>query len=90
MRPAPGLNACLARPTPRPPQPSARSTRPTNDARPWPPRAGSWPQMLIQSPLDLDDMTKEELLALGEEMDLDLKTAMRKQDIVRTIRRSRS
>ena len=41
-------------------------------------------------PLDLDDMTKEELLALGEEMDLDLKTAMLKQDMVRTIRRSRS
>ena len=41
-------------------------------------------------PLDLSDMTKEELLALGEEMDLDLKTAMRKQDMVKTIRRSRS
>jgi len=41
-------------------------------------------------PLDLDDMTKEELLALGEEMDLDLKSAMRKQDIVSSIRRSRS
>ena len=35
-------------------------------------------------------MTKEELLALGEEMDLDLKSAMRKQDMVKTIRRSRS
>ena len=35
-------------------------------------------------------MTKEELLALSEEMDLDLKSAMRKQDMVRTIRRSRS
>jgi hypothetical protein len=40
-------------------------------------------------PLDLDDMTKQELLALGAEMDLDLKSAMRKQDMVRTIRRSR-
>jgi chromosome segregation ATPase len=41
-------------------------------------------------PLDLDDMSKEELLALGAEMDLDLKSGMRKQDMVRTIRRSRS
>lgn len=41
-------------------------------------------------PLDLDDMTKEELLALGAEMDLDLKSAMTKKDIVTTIRRSRS
>jgi hypothetical protein len=41
-------------------------------------------------PLDLDDMTKEELLALGAEMDLDLKSAMRKQDMLRTIRRSGS
>jgi hypothetical protein len=41
-------------------------------------------------PLDLDDMTKEELLALGEEMDLDLKSGMRKQDMVKIIRRSRS
>ncbi len=41
-------------------------------------------------PLDLNDMTKEELLALSEEMDLDLKSAMRKQDMVKTIRRSRS
>ena len=35
-------------------------------------------------------MTKEELLALGAEMDLDLKSAMRKQDMVRTIRHSGS
>ena len=35
-------------------------------------------------------MTKEELLALGTEMDLDLKSAMRKQDIVKTIHRSRN
>jgi chromosome segregation ATPase len=41
-------------------------------------------------PLDLDDMTKGELRALGEEMDLDLKSGMRKQDMVKTIRRSRS
>jgi hypothetical protein len=41
-------------------------------------------------PLDLDDMTKEDLLALGTEMDLDLKSGMRKQDIVKTIRRSGS
>ena len=41
-------------------------------------------------PLDLDNMTKEELLALGAEMDLDLKSAKRKQDMVRIIRRSRS
>ena len=40
--------------------------------------------------LDLDDMTKEELLALGAEMDLDLKSGMRKKEIVTTIRRSRS
>jgi chromosome segregation ATPase len=41
-------------------------------------------------PLDLDDMTKEELLALAAEMDLDLKSGMRKKEIVTTIRRSRS
>jgi hypothetical protein len=41
-------------------------------------------------PSDLDDMTKEELLALGAEMDLDLKSGMRKREIVTTIRRSRS
>jgi hypothetical protein len=41
-------------------------------------------------PLDLNDMTNEELLALGTEMDLDLKSAMTKQDMVKTIRRSRS
>jgi hypothetical protein len=41
-------------------------------------------------PFDLDDMTKEELLALGAEMDLDLKSGMRKKEIVTTIRRSRS
>ena len=40
-------------------------------------------------PLDLDDMTKEELLALGAEMDLDLKSGMRKKEIVATIRRLR-
>jgi len=40
--------------------------------------------------LDLDDMTKGELLALGAEMDLDLKSGMRKKEIVTTIRRSRS
>ena len=41
-------------------------------------------------PLDLDDMSKKELLALGAEMDLDLKSGMRKKEIVTTIRRSRS
>ena len=41
-------------------------------------------------PLDLDDMTKQELLALAAEMDLDLKSGMRKKEIVTTIRRSRS
>ena len=41
-------------------------------------------------PLNLDDMTKEELLALAAEMDLDLKSGMRKKEIVTTIRRSRS
>ena len=35
-------------------------------------------------------MTKEELLALAAEMDLDLKSGMRKQDLVKTIRRSSS
>jgi hypothetical protein len=40
--------------------------------------------------LDLDDMTKVELLALAAEMDLDLKSGMRKKEIVTTIRRSRS
>jgi hypothetical protein len=35
-------------------------------------------------------MTKDELLALGVEMDLDLKSGMRKKEIVATIRRSRS
>ena len=40
--------------------------------------------------LDLDEMTKEELLALSAEMDLDLKSGMRKKEIVTTIRRSRS
>jgi hypothetical protein len=41
-------------------------------------------------PLDLDDMTKKELLALAAEMDLDLKSGMPKKEIVTTIRRSRS
>ncbi len=41
-------------------------------------------------PLDLDDMTKQELLAMAAEMDLDLKSGMRKKEIVTTIRRSRS
>ena len=39
---------------------------------------------------DLDDMTKQELLALGAELDLDLKSAKRKQDMVQIIRGSRS
>jgi hypothetical protein len=39
---------------------------------------------------DLDDMTKQQLLALGAEMNLDLKSAKRKQDMVQIIRRSRS
>lgn len=41
-------------------------------------------------PLDLDDMSKKELLALGAEMDLDLKSGMPKKELVTTIRRSRS
>ena len=36
-----------------------------------------------------DDMTKDELMALGAEMDLDLKAAKRKQEILTKIRRSR-
>jgi len=35
-------------------------------------------------------MTKQELLALGAELDLDLKSAKRKQDMVQIIRGSRS
>ncbi|GAA1728557.1 hypothetical protein GCM10009809_25170 [Isoptericola hypogeus] len=38
-------------------------------------------------PLDLDDRTKSELLALGSEMGLDLTTSMRKQQIVSAIRK---
>lgn len=41
-------------------------------------------------PLDLNEMTKEELLALGAEMDLDLKSGMRKQQLVTSIRRARA
>jgi hypothetical protein len=38
-------------------------------------------------PLDLDDMTKEKLLALGREMGLELSSSMRKHEVVSAIRK---
>ena len=90
MRPAPGLNACLTEADAE----AAAAQRKVDEANERREAVASDGRKLAADAdtglLDLDDMTKEELLALGAEMDLDLKSAMRKQDIVKTIRRSRS
>jgi Rho termination factor, N-terminal domain len=74
---------------PRPRQPSAKVDE-ANERREAVDSEGKKLTEADTGPLDLDDMTKEELMALGAEMDLDLRSGMRKKEIVATIRRSRS